>query len=69
MANAHAEVPRWTLGNRMWKARTVAGLEQAEVAKMVGVSRALVSRWERDLSDPGYLQLRAFAEATKAPWG
>lgn len=66
MTMAIAE-PVWTLGDRMWKARKTAGLEQTEVAKLVGVSRALVSRWERDQSDPGTRQLQKFAEITGAP--
>lgn len=56
--------PIWTLGERMWKARKDKGLEQTEVAKALGVSRALVSRWERDLSDPGARKLREFAGLT-----
>ena len=63
MAMAAAD-PVWTLGDRMWKARKFAGLEQTDVAERLGVSRALVSRWERDLSDPGTRQLREFAEMT-----
>lgn len=59
--------PVWTLGERMWKARKDAGLEQSDVAKVLGVSRALVSRWERDASDPGTRKLQAFAELTGVP--
>lgn len=68
MAVALSE-PTWTVGDRMWKARRNAGLEQADVANELGVSRALVSRWERDQSDPGVLKLQAFAELTGVPVG
>lgn len=67
MADAAPE-PRWTLGDRIYKARRGAGLEQTEVAQLVGVTRQLVGKWERDLSEPGVLQLRRFAEVTAAPW-
>lgn len=61
---ADAVEPIWTLGNRIWRARLHAGLEQAEVAEALGVSRALVSRWEKDLSDPRVGQLHQIAELT-----
>lgn len=57
----------WTMGDRMWKARKTAGLEQSDVAKALDVSRALVSRWERDLSEPSPSQLRKFVELIKRP--
>lgn len=60
--------PIWTLGERMWKARKDRGLEQSDVAKAVGVSRALVSRWERDQSEPGIHQLRKFATELSVDW-
>lgn len=63
-----ATAPTWTLGELMWKARKDAGLEQADVAAALGVSRALVSRWERDLSDPGVRLFNRFADLTNAQW-
>jgi transcriptional regulator with XRE-family HTH domain len=62
------EAPVWTFGELLWKARKDADLEQSEVAKVLGVSRALVSRWEHDLSDPGRRQLARFIELTGADW-
>lgn len=56
--------PTWTLGDRIAKARRHAGLEQIEMAEACGVSRALVSRWERDQSDPGVGKLQAVADLT-----
>lgn len=68
MAMAAVEAPVWTFGELMWKARKDAELEQSEVAEVLGVSRALVSRWERDLSDPGTRQLARFIQLTGADW-
>ncbi len=61
--------PEWSLGDRMWKARKEAEsrgrrLEQSDLAEMLGVSRALVSRWERGLSEPSAKQVLAWADAT-----
>lgn len=61
---AEVMTPSWTLGDRIAKARSHAGLEQIEVAEACGVSRALVSRWERDQSDPGVGKLQALADLT-----
>lgn len=41
-----------TFGDRVRRARTLAGLTQAEVAEMVDSHRPLVSRVERDLHSP-----------------
>lgn len=57
----------WTLGDHMYKARKRAGLEQKDIAAQLGVSRALVSRWENDLSEPSYRRLVKFAEVTDFP--
>ena len=59
--------PVWTLGDHMWKARKLAGLEQADVAAAVGVSRATISKWERDVGTPNVRQLERFAAATGVP--
>lgn len=54
----------WTLGDKIAKARRYAGLEQDELGAAVGVSRALVSKWERDKSEPTISQVRLVAQAT-----
>ena len=59
----------WTLGDRLYKARRSANLTQAQVADALGVSRALVSRWELDLSDISASRLRAFADLCKIEMG
>lgn len=56
------ETLTWTLGDRLAKARRHVGLEQAEMAKRLGVSRALVSKWERDGTEPSVTQARRWAE-------
>lgn len=58
------QIPEVTLGVRLYMARKQAHLEQAHIAEVTGVSRALVSRWERDLSEPKPSQLRAIAQHT-----
>lgn len=57
----------WTLGDYMRKARRLAGLDQDDVARGIGVSRALVGHWENDRSEPSYRRLVKFAELTGFP--
>jgi transcriptional regulator with XRE-family HTH domain len=66
MAVAHE--PIWTLGNRLWRAREEAGLGQLEMATKLGVSRALVSKWERDKSEPTVRQVKRWAQVTGVPF-
>lgn len=56
--------PEWTLGDRLLRARKHAGLEQSDVAQALGVSRSLVSMWERDMSDPRVGQVRELSDLT-----
>ena len=62
-------LPEWTLGDRIWKARRTAGMEQSDLADACGVSRALVSMWERDQSEPRVSQLEAVADLTGIDFG
>lgn len=57
----------WTLGDKLAKARRVAGLDQDDMSAAVGVSRALVSKWERDCSQPRVGQLVKWADTTGFP--
>lgn len=43
--------------------RTAAGLSQADLAKLVGVSQATVSRWEADVMTPKTDKLSPLAKA------
>lgn len=45
---ADVMVPTWTTGDRLIKARKLAGLKQSEMADYLGMSRAAVSSWEND---------------------
>lgn len=56
-----------TMGERMMLARRRAELEQSDVAEALDISRALVSRWERDQSIPRADKLEAFAHLTGVP--
>jgi transcriptional regulator with XRE-family HTH domain len=62
------QAPERTLGEAMRKARKDAGLEQQDVAEKVGVSRALVSKWERDVTEPTFRKMRTFVDITGAEW-
>jgi transcriptional regulator with XRE-family HTH domain len=46
------EVPEWTLGNRLWRARTHAQLTQQELATKLGVGLRVVKEGEADKRGP-----------------
>lgn len=50
------------------KARRDAGLEQEDLAKLIGVSRPTLSNWERDVHVPPVDKYQAIALATNADW-
>lgn len=54
----------WKLGKRMRVARISAGLEQLDLAPLVGASRATISAWENDGREPSFSQMVAWANAT-----
>lgn len=58
----------WHVGDDIRKARTNARLEQAELARRVGVARSTVSKWERGISEPSYSQYRRIAQVTDSHW-
>lgn len=62
-------VPEWTLGNRILRARQFARLEQSDLATSCGVSRPLISKWERDLAEPRASQLQRIAEVCEVSYG
>lgn len=57
-------VPTFTLGDRLRKAREVAGLEQVPLADMIGVHRQTVSAYEAGKTHPRRHALVAWALAT-----
>jgi transcriptional regulator with XRE-family HTH domain len=62
-------VPAWTLGDRLRKARESAGLDQAELAAAIGVSKRSVGAAERGESTPRRHVLIAWAAATGVALG
>jgi transcriptional regulator with XRE-family HTH domain len=57
-------VPDWTLPDRLVKARKHAGLEQAELADLTGLSRATISNCERGVTPPTRPILLSWAVGT-----
>lgn len=64
-------VPVWSVGDRMAKAREVAGLSQEAMAELFDVSRAAIGKWERDEAQPrDFLAvITRWSEITKVPAG
>ncbi len=64
-------VPTWTLGDRLRKARELAGMDQDELARRVGISRGTVSNYElgRGVRPPKVVVLRAWANECGVPYG
>ncbi|MFD8462325.1 helix-turn-helix domain-containing protein [Streptomyces antimycoticus] len=54
-------------GGRLRRVRRAADLNQAEVAKAVDVSRAMVSKWESNVASPEAERLPALAAAVMRP--
>lgn len=59
--------PRWTLGERIRKARLDAALDQTQLAQRLGIARQTLSRWESDLTGPRVADLRRLADLTGVP--
>ena len=57
-----------TLGDRLRKARMVAGLSKEEMAERLGVSRAAVSGYELDRHRPKLENLQKWAEICEVPF-
>lgn len=56
-----------TIGKRLREFRERAGLSQAQLAKVAGVSRNAVSQWEADVTQPSTRRLSAVARALNVP--
>ena len=56
----------WTLAKRLKNARLLAGLEQAELAKLIGASRNSISNYENGHTEPSVTTFVLWAEATSA---
>lgn len=60
-------VDNLTGGQRLSLARRTAGIDQGDLATTLEVSRATVSRWERDQGEPTLSQAVTIAQATGWP--
>lgn len=58
----------WSLGDLIRKARTERGWKQEDLADALGVSRPLVSKWERNHAQPDLFEFAAIVRATTSPW-
>lgn len=59
--------PTWTLGDRLRKARMVAGIGSEQMAAIVGVSRGTISNYENDHSDIPARALMKWSAETGVP--
>lgn len=64
MSNNATAIPMWTLGDRLSKARSDAGISPAAMAARLRVHRNTISNWEHDRVDVPYLALRAWSDET-----
>lgn len=60
-------IPRWTVGDRLRKARETAGLSQDELAAATGVSRRSISTYESATEAPKRPVLVSISLATGVP--
>lgn len=58
----------FTLGDRLRKAREVAGLNQTELANSLGIGRRSVSRYEEGDKEPKRGVVMAWSMATSVPF-
>jgi transcriptional regulator with XRE-family HTH domain len=61
------DVPKWDLGDRLVKARKVAGVKQSDMAEYLGLSRAALSGFENGDVVPRLGYLRLWADRCKVP--
>ena len=60
-------IPEITLRHRLRIAREAAGMDQTQLADVVGVSRNTIGNAERGIGDPRRITLNAWAQATGVP--
>ena len=62
--NSDGFIPQWTVADRIRKVREVKGLKQAELADLIGFSRATLANVEQGARKPRRGELLAIAFAT-----
>lgn len=60
-------VPRFTMADRLRKAREFAGMTQDELADAIGISRRTVTTYEHGGTRPSRVIIRGWALATGVP--
>jgi transcriptional regulator with XRE-family HTH domain len=60
-------IPQFTMGDRLRKARELAGVESGDFADEIGVSRNTITNYERDKVRPRKIVLNAWALRTGVP--
>lgn len=56
------------VARRCFEARKhVLGLSQSELARLLGLEATTISRWERGISEPTAVNLRAYARLAEKP--
>ena len=61
-------VPEWTLADRLRKARTDAGFEQADLEGLTGISRKSISNYENGYTVPSKPVLESWARYCGVPY-
>jgi transcriptional regulator with XRE-family HTH domain len=59
--------PGWTLGDRLRKARSQAGIGSEQMATIIGASRGTISNYENDHTDIPVKAITKWATATGVP--
>jgi len=60
-------IPEWGLSDRLRKAREAAGLDQRQLAEMIGVSRTTIGNAERDSHKVRQITINQWSLATGVP--
>ncbi|NUU12728.1 helix-turn-helix transcriptional regulator [Curtobacterium pusillum] len=61
-------IPRWTVADRLRKAREAAGLDQQTLAALTGMSRTTISNYEAERVKPRRAGVVVWAMATGVPF-
>ena len=60
-------LPQWTLGERLRKAMHWGGVDEARIARILGVTDRTVRNYLSDATRPKLVVLRQWADATRVP--